>query len=131
MNRTRGELLTRAVFAGNQDGHGCVGCAFDNRANIVQFRSRSQHALGGKTFFNLFAEILVLLDELLLAALKLRERLKIFKSDACLKSQCFDELFIFRLKFSNFLIQDLEDSDDFALRCEAERSDIACLEARV
>ena len=57
--------------------------------------------LAGKTLFNFFAEILVLFDEFLLADLKFGKRLKIFKSDTGLKRQCFDELFVFRLKFSD------------------------------
>src|SRR5262245_2560249 len=76
--------------------------------------------------------MLVLFDEFLLAGLKFRKRLKIFESNACLKSKGFDELFIFRLKFSILLIQNLENTDDFTLRiAERHAQYISCLESGV
>ena len=81
MNRACGQLFSSAVFSGDQHRH--IGfCGFlDHRPDVIDLRIRSENALVGETLLNLFAQMLILLNQLLLPVLEVGQHETIFKSD--------------------------------------------------
>ena len=73
-----GELLAGAILSGNQDGNGSFGRLIDDRADLIDFGTRSQNGFAGEALLDRNKQALVFFKELLLPGLQLGKRQTIF-----------------------------------------------------
>src|SRR5262249_34415120 len=107
MNGAGGQFLSRAVLAGDKGRNVSFSGSFNQRANVIDFRTCTQDALGGESLFDFFSQVQVFLDQFLLADLQFRERLRILQGDGGLICQSLNEVLVFGAELSIAFVEDL------------------------
>src|SRR5205085_10553436 len=100
-------------------------------ADLIDFGTGSQNGFAGEALLNLFTQVLVFLNQLLLARLQFGKRQTIFQGNGCLICESLDETFVVAREPPFAFAYNLEDTDDFLFRiAQRYAQDISGMEAR-